>query len=295
MDPTSEQTRAQLERILASAGFATTDRLSRFLRYVVERSLAGEADQLKEYVIGRDVFDRDEQYDPRLDSIVRVEAGRLRTKLDEYYNGPGRADALVIHLRRGSYAPVFESRQPASQDDSIPAREPARPPVRRSRWRLGVGLLAATFGIAAVLVWRAGIWATAERPAPTHTIAVLPFSNYSSDPSEPLLTARLTDGVTGELARLRTLGVVSHTSAQQYAGARKPLREIARALDADLILEGTVTREGERLRIQVRLVDATIDRKLWVEDFSGTASELPDVQRQIARAVTAAALGPSRR
>lgn len=294
MDPPSEQTRAQLERILASAGFATTDRLSRFLRYVVERSLAGEAGQLKEYVIGRDVFDRDEQYDPRLDSIVRVEAGRLRTKLDEYYNGPGRTDPLVIQLRRGSYAPIFEDRQPASPGDSIPAREPARRPAGRSRWRLGVGLLAATLGIAAVLVWRAGIWATAERPATTHTIAVLPFTNYSSDTSDQLLTARLTDGVTGELARLQTLGVVSHTSAQQYAGARKPLREIARALDADLILEGTVTREGERLRIQVRLVDAAIDRKIWVDDFGGTTGELPDVQRQIARAVSAAALGPRR-
>jgi TolB-like protein len=294
MDPTSEQTRAQLERILASAGFATTDRLSRFLRYVVERSLAGEGGQLKEYVIGVEVFDRDDRYDPRLDSIVRVEAGRLRTKLDEYYNGPGRSDSLVIHLRRGSYAPVFEYRQPASPDGPAEAAEPVRPPAGRSRWRLGLGLLAATFAIAAVLVWRVGIWATAERPAPSHTIAVLPFANYSSDTSEQLLTARLTDGVTGELARLQTLGVVSHTSAQQYAGARKPLREIARALDADLILEGTVTRNGERLRIQVRLVDATIDQKVWVDDFSGTTSELPDVQRQIARAVSAAALGPRR-
>jgi adenylate cyclase len=295
MAPTPEQTRAQLERILASAGFATADRLSRFLRYVVERSLAGEAGQLKEYVIGVEVFDRDERYDPRLDSIVRVEAGRLRTKLDEYYNGPGRADVVVIHLRRGSYAPVFEVRQNLSRDESIVAPPPTRLAASRSRWRLGLGLVAATVGIAAVLAWRAGIWATAERPTSNQTIAVLPFATYSSESAEQLLAARLTDGVTSELARLGTLGVVSHTSALQYAGQRKPLREIARALHANLILEGTVTSERDRLRIQVRLVDATIDQKVWVEDFRGTPDDIPELQRQVARAVSAAALGPRRR
>ena len=101
---------AQLERILASPGFASADRASRFLRYVVERTIAGEGDQLKEYVIGRAVFDRGDDYDPRIDSIVRVEAGRLRSKIDEYYSGPGRGDAILIQLRRGSYAPAFEPR-----------------------------------------------------------------------------------------------------------------------------------------------------------------------------------------
>ena len=84
MEPTAEEVRQQLDRILASDLFANADRLSRFLRYVVERTLAGEGDQLKEYAVGVGVFDRGEQYDPRVDSIVRVEASRLRTKIDEY-------------------------------------------------------------------------------------------------------------------------------------------------------------------------------------------------------------------
>ena len=77
-----------------------------------ERTIAGEGDQLKEYVIGRAVFDRGDDYDPRIDSIVRVEAGRLRSKVDEYYSGPGRGDGILIKLQRGSYAPTFE---PAGQ------------------------------------------------------------------------------------------------------------------------------------------------------------------------------------
>src|SRR6186997_1721440 len=86
--PESE-VRAELDRILASRGFSTAGRVSKLLRYCVDKTLAGETDQLKEYSVGIEVFERDDKYDPRLDSIVRVEAGRLRTKLDEYYNGEG--------------------------------------------------------------------------------------------------------------------------------------------------------------------------------------------------------------
>jgi adenylate cyclase len=292
MQPSPDQIRAQLDRMLASAGFASTDRLSRFLRYVVERALSGEAGQLKEYVIGREVFDRNEDYDPRLDSIVRVEAGRLRSKIDEYYNGAGRGDGVIIQLRRGSYAPVFEL--PNTPAISGPS-EPAQRGVSTGRWRLGIGVIAATLVVAAIVVWRTGIWATAERPAPTQTIAVLPFASYSGDQAEQLLAARLTDAVTGELARIGTLGVVSHTSALQFSGVRRPLREIAKALDATLILEGTVSGEPGRVRVQVRLVDGTRDRKYWVEDFEGTAADLPDLQRRIARAAAAAADNSGRR
>ena len=296
MEPASEQIRAQLDRILASPGFVTSDRLSRFLRFVVDRSLDGGGDQLKEYVIGREVFDRNEDYDPRLDSIVRVEAGRLRSKIDEYYNGPGRTDDVIIQLRRGSYAPVFEQRQRASATDSPATAQQVPAGVNRigSRFRLGIGVLAAVLVMAAVVLWRAGIWATAERPTPAQTIAVLPFRHYSADSSEQLLAERITDGVTSELARLGTLGVVSHTSALQFAGVRKPLREIAHTLGADLILEGNVENASGQLRVQARLVDATTDQKFWVEDFTGTSAGTVDLQRRIAQAASAAASSPRR-
>ena len=100
----------------------------------------------------------------------------------------------------------------------------------------------------------------------------------------------MTDGITSELARLGTLGVVSHTSAQQFAGVRRPLREIAQALNAQIILEGNIRDEAGRIIIQVRLVDAATDRKVWVKDFDGRASDIPDIQRQIAKSASAAAL-----
>ena len=102
--------RAELDRVLASRGFSAAGRMSKLLRYCVEKTLAGETDQLKEYSVGVEVFDRDDKYDPRLDSIVRVEAGRLRSRLDEYYNGEGAASPIRISLPKGGYSAQFEPR-----------------------------------------------------------------------------------------------------------------------------------------------------------------------------------------
>jgi TolB-like protein len=98
--------RRQLERILANSEFAQSERMCRFLRLVVEYSLENRAGELKEYLIGVEVFDRP-SFDPRLDPIVRVEARRLRSKLDKYYVGEGSRDEILIGLPKGGYAAVF--------------------------------------------------------------------------------------------------------------------------------------------------------------------------------------------
>jgi len=98
-----------LEAILSSPLFAPSKRLSRFLRWTVERTLEGGAGDLKEYSIGRDVFDRRESFDPKIDSIVRVEAQRLRKKLRQYYASHGANDAVVIEFPNKGYVPVFRT------------------------------------------------------------------------------------------------------------------------------------------------------------------------------------------
>ncbi len=98
--PSAEQIRNQLARILTSKLFVQSERLCRFLSVTVERTLAGEGDQIKEYMLGRDVFDRDHTYDPRVDSIVRVEARRLRVKLRQYYQDLGTGDQVLINFLR---------------------------------------------------------------------------------------------------------------------------------------------------------------------------------------------------
>jgi TolB-like protein/Flp pilus assembly protein TadD len=108
LDP--KEIRAQLRRILASDEFASSERMQEFLRLAVGEALAGRAGRLKEYVIGVEVFRRPPSFDPGIDPIVRVEARRLRSKLEHYYAGAGSGDPIVIELPKGRYSAVFRAR-----------------------------------------------------------------------------------------------------------------------------------------------------------------------------------------
>ncbi len=110
-EPSREQVARQLERILADPLFAKSQRLGGFLRYSVETALAGAAHELKEYVIGVQVFERGETYSPQEDPIVRIMAGRLRAKLAEYYQDSGESDPILIELPRGGYASKWHWRR----------------------------------------------------------------------------------------------------------------------------------------------------------------------------------------
>jgi TolB-like protein len=331
--PSRDEVARQLDRVLRSEALANAERARRFLRYVVERTLAGDGDRLKEFVIGVDVFDRDDQYDPRIDSIVRVEAGRLRSKLDQYYSRATDEDRVVIHIPRGSYVPSFEFRAPraASAASQLPdANSPAWP--FRGALIAGLALLA----LVAVLQWSSrsspappvpdpearGVLRAPPLPAPPHaepireapggesrapspqppaasreprtasrapkvSVVVLPFEHFSSDPDGQLLAARFTDGVTSELARIEQLAVVSRTSALQLSSGGRPLRDIARELDAQVVVEGSLIAEGTRVHADVRLVDTVVDRKSWSRQFAADVSELRALQRRVAADVAA--------
>lgn len=111
--PAPDAVRAQLDRVIASASFRQVDRLKRFLGFIVAEAIAGRSDQLKEYVIGVQVFDKETSFDPRADPIVRVQARRLRTRLMKYYREEARPDELVIDLPKGGYAPICRPREPS--------------------------------------------------------------------------------------------------------------------------------------------------------------------------------------
>src|SRR5215467_12573855 len=115
-DLPSEDVLAQLDRVLGSQTFSGAPSLSRFLAHVVEQTLNGKQDSLKEYSLGVDVFDRGDSFDPKTDTIVRSQARRLRLKLREYYEGPGCGDLVLIGLGKGRYVPEFSVVQPATAD-----------------------------------------------------------------------------------------------------------------------------------------------------------------------------------
>lgn len=124
MDLDKQQKLAQLEKVLQSRSLHNSESLKAFLRFVVEKSIDNEEAQLKEYTIATDVFGRNSDYDPRIDSVVRVQAGRLRTKLQEYYATEGKSDRIVIDLPKGHYHPVFSY---ACQEPAPSSPPPAAP------------------------------------------------------------------------------------------------------------------------------------------------------------------------
>lgn len=286
MAPTEDDVRRQLERLLASAVFANAGRMSRFLKFVVERSLAGEGERLKEYVIGVEVFDRDAGYDPRVDSIVRVEATRLRSKLAEYYAGEGRADAVVLTLPKGGYAALVNT----SAQNGATSPAPHEPSVRlgaRRAWRPWVAgaLVAAAATVAVVVAWAPSIVPTAEP-----RIAVLPFEPDTGDSNGAALAQRLTEGVTAELVRGGRLSVVSSSAARaEYAVSRRP-RDLAAALAADVVVEARIALDGERVRVEARAADGTTEQKLWVQSFAGTGAALDSLEREMAAAIADATI-----
>lgn len=282
--------RQQLDRMLASEAFAGAGRHTRVLRYLVERTLAGEGDQLKEYVLGTEVFDRDATYDPRVDSIVRVEVRRLRTRLEDYYRGPGANDHVGISIPRGGYVPVFTDRPPASS-----AVTPASADEFRGNGpRASVAMVAAAIVVAVALIVGTLAVDSSRQPGAHASagpaIAVLPFQHYSSSERDANLAAHLTDAVTAELARLGTISVRSRTSAGQFDAEAVAAPAIARALNVTFLIEASAVRTGEDLRVVARLVDAQRDRKVWVGEYGLTPPEIPGVAQQIAAEAANAAL-----
>lgn len=284
MTPTREEGLLQLERILASELFQNAGRLSRFLRFVTERALAGEGERLKEYVVGVEVFDRDQQYDPRLDSIVRVEAGRLRTRLDQYYQGPGRDDALRIQLPKGSYVPSFELREPEVVERggvpvpdtaaALPSDAPPLPALHRRFARLAaIPLLA--LGLTAfvlLLVWSedAGsprVTAGTRMQIDANAVAVLPFESANGNADEARLATGLTAAVTAALVRQGRWAVVPSRNVQALS-TRGTAQQMSATLGAAWLLEARVMQSGAQVIVEARLTNSARNRKLWVDSFS---------------------------
>jgi serine/threonine-protein kinase len=243
-----EAIRTQLERILGSDGFARSERMSRFLRFIVEETLAGRGGELKEYCLGVEVFDRRDSFDPRTDPVVRGEARRLRFKLKEYYEGEGRSDGVRLTLPKGSYVPQFSFSSLHSE-------------ARLDRF--------------------------VEPPAASRKkgIAVLPFVNLSPDRDNEYFSDGLTEEIINALTKLPGLCVVARTSVFQLKGKTYDVRKLKERLNVDTVMEGSVRRAGERLRIAVQLVNAGDGYHLWSETYEREMSDIFAIQEEIARSI----------
>ena len=241
----AESIRTQLRKILSSRTFVRSERLARFLSFTVEQTLAGRGEQLKEFVIGVEVFDKDEKYDPRMDPIVRVEARRLREKLRKYYETEGLADPIQIEFPTGSYAPVVQTRD-------------------------------------AVEISAAGA------PAVESAIAVLPFANLSSDQENEYFSDGLTEELINALTKVEGLRVVAWSSAFQLKGKTRDIRRIAEQLRVRAVIEGSVRRTADRLRITAQLVDAATGQYLWSETYERPIRDIFAIEDEISSSIVGA-------
>jgi TolB-like protein/Tfp pilus assembly protein PilF len=284
-----------LDRILASDVFRNARRPSQFLRFIVESALADKEKRIKEYLIGVEVFERPADYDPKSDPVVRIEAGRLRKKLSEYYAGSGANDPIIVELPKGGYIPTFRARpyaQPAISESEHLAFAKPRPvpldPVPSSPWLRLIALCGVL--ALAVLVLYYVRHRRAQASAPT-AIAVLPFLNLSADPDAGAANEYLSDGIAEELttglAQLRGLRVVASTSAFQFRGKSEDVRKIGHALNADALLEGSVSQSSDGFRINAQLIDARNGYHMWSKIYSARSSDIlaseQDIVEQIAR------------
>jgi len=302
-----EAVRKELDKILSSAVFQTSERRRNFLRYTVEQTILGHGDLIKEYTIGTIVFGRSASFDPRLDTIVRTEARKLRARLDKYYETDGKQDPLRIEFRRGTYAPLFRvpttepvelqpmpdlgTGPPEPQPEEIPpivvSPQPHRASHRTAAWLTALMLAAAA---TAASVWL--VRSSRRPPLPeSPSVAVLPFLNLSdaqNGKTDDFLSDGLTDELIDSLGRVPGLHVVARTSAFQYKDRTVDIRKVGRDLNVRNVLEGTVRKSGNRLRITAELDDTTNGYRVWSQSYDEEMSEALAIQQEISRAITSA-------
>ena len=180
-------------------------------------------------------------------------------------------------------APITEDRGESSKQEAASPSGVVPEPARSARWWLMIAgaviILVAIGGLARTgLEWNHGV-------KPIQSLAVLPLENLSHDAEQEYFADGMTDDLITDLAKISALRVISRTSVMQYKGTKKTVAQIARELNVDAVLEGTVTRDQGRVRITAQLIRGTPETHLWADKYEGSLSEVLDLQDAVAKAV----------
>jgi TolB-like protein len=312
--------RLHLQQILDSHAFSGSKRTQDFLRLIVEHALAGEVDSLRERMIGAEMFGRPIDYDTGSDSVVRVKATEVRKRLAQYYLETDEKTGVRIELPSGSYVPRFTF-EPAdwkirphpvvvplvvpgehaqSAQGSSPVQDPPShsaelvPAEQHNLLQLASQrrpriLIAAAFGLIVIaslayLAFRKWSADFSSRQG-IRSIAILPLKNLSGDPTQDYFADGMTEELINDLGQVSTLRVISLTSSMSYKGTKKALPEIARELSVGGVVEGSVQREGNQVRISAQLIDARADRPIWAHTYVRDMTSVLALQGEVAQAI----------
>ena len=220
-----------LGKIVDSEQFTGQKSLIKLLRYVTERTLRGEQDTIKAYTIAVDVFDRPTSFDAATDTIVRVQAGKLRRTLEWYYRGSGSDDAIRIHIPKGTYVPQFIA-QSRLLEHSDPAAVGTRKQARLPR------------------------------------IGVLPFTNETGHSGQEVFATGIAEQLSDELSNFSGLQVVSHRSIHSFVGQSEHGDEhVICRFNLDYLLTGSVYHHSNRIRTALALIDCSSNNQVWSGRF----------------------------
>ncbi len=204
------------------------------------------------------------------------EPTQLQTVVGKGYRFIGQLEMLG-----GATGLPTDTAPAVSDSPTTPVASPARSPGRRRLISAGIAI-AAILLVAGLAVWRSR--ASASRGA-IHSLAVLPLENLSGDPAQEYFADGVTEELTTELAQVPALRVISRISAMQYRAKRKGAPEIASELHVDALVEGSVARSGNHVRITAQLIEAKNDRHLWAQSFEGELKDLVTLQDDAARKI----------
>jgi adenylate cyclase len=285
--------REQVTRILGGADFRHAERLRRFLLFIVEETLCGRGDRLKAYSIALAVFDRGATFDPQLDPIVRVEAGRLRRALEHYYVTEGAYDRVLIGVPKGGYVPRFELRgslgddlsqvddgacqgedEAHTSDKHDPAPRPMALTVDRLRW-LGLHWKAiaaiVTAGLVALVAAAFYLPARANSTdAAAPILLVLSFRPLADPSASMQIAAELSSSIVDLVASGTGLQVMG----RETTGWGQPgttLSGLRHDYGLTHILEGDVIARSGQLTVLARLVDTRTNTVIWVRRYDQPA------------------------
>jgi adenylate cyclase len=250
--------REQLVRILKSDPFNQSRRRQRFLEFIVKETLAGRGARLKGYNVALQVFDRPNTFDSNVDPIVRMEAARLRDRLREYYEADGQNDPIRIDLPKGTYTPQIEFRHEGAPRRRI-ARRKARP--------------------------------TQEVSSTVPSVAVLPFDDLSADQNLGYLGDGAAEDIITTLSRFPDLAVVARTSSFAYKGKAVDMRKIGKELGVDYVVEGSVRKDGDKIRIVSQLIETKNGEHVWAERFDRAGTDPWAIQDEVTGMIVSAMTG----
>ena len=255
--------REQLKRTLGSQLFAHAERLCRFLEFVVDETLEGRSNRLNQFAIAIDVFDRDETFDPAVDAIVRVEAGRLRSKLLEYYDDPGRSDPVRILLPKRSYAADFRFQHESGKESVADAGG------GNSEGQPAYGVVKVTKLVNPV-------------------IAVLPFANLSGDADQEYFADGITEDLITDLSKLSGLAVIARHSTFSYKGKAVTVQQVCTELGANTVLEGSIRKGGNSVRITAQLIEGSTGQHLWAQRYDRDLGDIFELQDEVNQKIVSA-------